>query len=351
MLKKTKIIKVGNILIGGGNPVVVQSMTKTPTRDVEATVAQIRSLEEAGCQIVRIAVPHEEDAWALKDIRKQVTIPLVADIHFNHTFALAAIEAGFDKIRINPGNIGNESKVRLIVDAAKEKGIPIRVGVNSGSLELDIRRKYKHVTADALVESALKNIRMLEKFKFTNIAVSVKSTSVLTTIQAYRKLSHKVDYPLHIGMTEAGIPKIGIIRSSIGIGALLADGIGDTIRVSLTSDPVEEVKVAFDILKSLEMISRGVTILSCPTCGRCSIDVERIASEVYERTNRVRTPMTVAIMGCEVNGPGEAADADVGLAGGNGVGLIFREGTVVRKVPEDEMVDALVDEIESMAIK
>jgi (E)-4-hydroxy-3-methylbut-2-enyl-diphosphate synthase len=349
--KKTKVVKVGSVLIGGGNSVVVQSMAKTLTKDVDATVNQIRELEAAGCQIVRLAVPHEEDAMALKDIRKQVKVPLVADIHFNHTFALAAIEAGFDKIRINPGNIGDEGKVKLIVDAAKGRGIPIRIGINSGSLELDIKKKYKHPTADALVESALKNINILEKLKFSDIVVSVKSTNVMTTIQAYKKLSQKTDYPLHIGLTESGIPKVGIIRSSIAIGALLAEGIGDTIRVSLTSEPLEEVKVAYDILKSLEMVSRGITILSCPTCGRCQIDVEKIASEVEERTRRITTPLTVAIMGCEVNGPGEAADADVGLAGGKGVGLIFREGTVVRKVPEAEMVDAVVDEIESMAIR
>lgn len=316
MNKKTRVIKVGNVPIGGGNPVVVQSMTKTFTHDVDSTVAQVHELELAGCQIVRVAVPHEEDALALKDIKQRINIPLVADIHFNYTFALTAIEAGVDKIRINPGNIGSKEAIRAIVSACKERGVPIRIGVNAGSLEKEILTKYKHPTAAALVESALNNIKILEKFSFHDIVVSIKSSSVRATLEAYRLISKKVSYPLHLGVTEAGIPKIGIVRSSIGIGALLAEGIGDTIRVSLTGNPVEEVRVAYEILRALELVRRGVTVISCPTCGRCSIDVEEIAIEIESRTAHIKTPLTVAIMGCEVNGPGEAADADVGLAGG-----------------------------------
>jgi len=351
MKKRTKEIKIGKVLIGGGNPVVVQSMTNTLTHDVAATVAQIHNLEKAGCQIVRVAVPHEEDAQALRKIKDNIHIPLVADIHFNYTYALMAIEAGVDKIRINPGNIGSKEAIKAIVSACKERGVPIRIGVNAGSLEKEILQKYKHPTAKALVESALNNIRILEKLSFHDIVVSIKSSSVPVTLEAYREISKKIKYPLHLGVTEAGIPKIGIVRSSIGIGALLAEGIGDTIRVSLTGNPLEEVRVAFEILKSLDLVERGVTIVSCPTCGRADIDVEAIANEVEKKTSHIKTPLRVAIMGCEVNGPGEAADADVGLAGGRGVGLIFREGTVVRKVPEAEMIEALLDEIESMAIR
>jgi (E)-4-hydroxy-3-methylbut-2-enyl-diphosphate synthase len=351
MRKKTRTIKIGNIFIGGNNPIAVQSMTKTPTKDVRATVAQIKKLEGVGCQIVRCAVRDTEDAEALKKIKAQTNIPLVADIHFNYKHAVIAAKAGVDKLRINPGNIGSIENVREVVAAARDRKIPIRIGVNSGSVEKDIQKKYKHVTAKALVESALKNISILEKLRFRDIVVSIKSTSVPVTIEAYRLLSKKVKYPLHVGVTEAGTPKIGMIRSSVGIGTLLAEGIGDTIRVSLTADPVEEVRVAKEILKCLEFIEGGVAIISCPTCGRCDIDVEKVANEVEERTRKIKTPIRVAIMGCEVNGPGEAADADVGLAGGRGLGLIFREGRIVRKVSEDEMVDALVDEIESMAIK
>jgi (E)-4-hydroxy-3-methylbut-2-enyl-diphosphate synthase len=348
---KTKEIKVGNLKIGAGNPITVQSMTKTNTSDIDATVKQIHELEAAGCQIVRSAVPDKESAQALKEIKKQINIPLVADIHFNHQYALMAAEAGVDKLRINPGNIGDPEKIKAVVDAAKAHKIPIRVGVNSGSLEPKIRKKYHgHVTAEGLVKSALDNVKTLEKFGFEDIIVSIKATSVPTTIKAYQMIAKKIAYPLHVGITEAGIPKIGTVRSAAGIGAILSQGIGDTIRVSLTGDPLEEVRVAYEILKSLELTYHGITIISCPTCGRADIDVVKIAQEVEQRTNRIKQPLTVAIMGCEVNGPGEAADADVGMAGGRGVGLIFREGQVVRKVPEAEMVDALVDEIESMAI-
>lgn len=350
--KSTKVIQVGNVKIGGGNPITVQSMTKTVTSDIDATVKQIHELEKAGCQIVRCAVPDKESALALKEIKKQINIPLVADIHFNHQYAVMAAEAGVDKLRINPGNIGDIDKIKAVVDAAKERKIPIRVGVNSGSLEKEIRKRYQgHVTAEGLVKSALKNVKALEDLGFDNIAISIKATSVPMTIKAYQMISKKTNYPLHVGITEAGIPKIGIVRSAAGIGAILAEGIGDTIRVSLTGDPVEEVRVGYEILKSLELVYHGVTLISCPTCGRADIDVVKIAQKVEEQTKHIKQPLRVAIMGCEVNGPGEAADADVGLAGGHGVGLIFREGQVVRKVREDEMLEALVDEIESMVIE
>jgi (E)-4-hydroxy-3-methylbut-2-enyl-diphosphate synthase len=326
-------------------------MTKTDTADVPATVKQIHELEAAGCQIVRCAVPDEKAAYALGEIKKQINIPLVADIHFNYKLAVISAEMGVDKLRINPGNIGDLDKIKTVVAAAKERKIPIRIGVNAGSLEKEIRKKHGELTAQALVESALKNIKILENLNFKDIVVSLKATSIPVTLAAYRMLAKKVKYPLHVGITEAGIPRIGMVRSAVGIGVLLAEGLGDTLRVSLTGDPVEEVRVGYEILKSLELVKHGLTILSCPTCGRCDIDVEAIANEVDERTRRILTPLKVAIMGCEVNGPGEAADADVGLAGGRGVGLIFRRGEVVRKVAEDEMVDALVDEIESLAIK
>lgn len=346
---KTRKIKVGNVWIGGGAPVSIQSMTKTNTSDIDATVKQINELASAGCQIVRCAVPDRKSALALKEIKRQIALPLVADIHFNHEYAIIAAESGVDKLRINPGNIGAPAKIAAVVAAARDHGIPIRVGVNSGSLEKDIKKKHKgQITAEGLVESAWRNVRILEKLKLQDIVISIKATSVPLTVKAYRLIAEKTVYPLHVGMTEAGIPRVGIIRSATGIGAVLAAGIGDTIRVSLTGDPVEEVRVGYEILKSLELVSRGVTILSCPTCGRTGIDVVGVASEIEAMTREIKQPLTVAIMGCEVNGPGEAADAEVGLAGGNGVGLIFREGTVVRKVPEAKMVEALLEEIENL---
>ena len=341
----TKVVSIGKVKIGGHNPVAIQSMTKTFTRDVKATVKQIKELEAAGCQIVRCAIPEEKDALAIKQIKKHIKIPLVADIHFNYRLALIAIEAGADKIRINPGNIGGTEKLKSVVSACKERKIPIRIGVNSGSLEKEILKKYRRPTAEALVESAMKNIRILEKLKFRDIVVSIKSTSVPVTIEAYRMLSKRIDHPLHVGITEAGISTSGIIKSSVGIGALLSEGIGDTIRVSLTGDPVNEVIVGKEILRSLELIKSGVTIISCPTCGRCEIDVEGIAKAVQERTMGVKKPVKIAIMGCAVNGPGEAADADVGLAGGKGTGLIFRNGKIVKKVPESQMVKELMKEV------
>ena len=351
MRRQSKTVKIGDVVIGDGAPIAVQSMTRTLTRNVDETVEEIKKLEKAGCHIVRVAVTDEKDAKAITDIKKQISIPLVADIHFNYKLALLSIEAGADKIRINPGNIGSEEKIKEIVSACKERKIPIRIGINSGSLEKEILQRYKHVTPEALLESALKNIKLLERMNFTDIVISVKSTSVPKTIDAYRLLAKKVRYPLHVGITESGFPRIGIVRSAVGLGILLHEGIGDTLRVSLTASPEEEVRVGLEILKSLELLDQGITIISCPTCGRCEIDVKAIAEEIEEKTRRIMLPLRVAIMGCEVNGPGEAADADVGVAGGRGVGLIFREGQVVRKVPESEMVEALLDEIESMAIK
>jgi (E)-4-hydroxy-3-methylbut-2-enyl-diphosphate synthase len=348
----TKKIKIGKVEIGGGNPIAVQSMTKTKTSDIDATVEQINKLQCAGCQIVRCAVPDRESALALKEIKKQTHIPIVADIHFNHEYAVIAAEGGVDKLRINPGNVGSLEKVKAIVAAAKDHGIPIRVGVNSGSLEKEILKKHNgHVTAEGLVKSALKNVKILEALDFTDIVIAVKATSVPMTVAAYNLIARQTKYPLHVGVTEAGIPRTGIVRSAAGIGAILSEGIGDTIRVSLTGDPVEEVRVGCEILKAMELTYHGVSVISCPTCGRTDVDVVKIAEEIEEQTRQIKQPLTVAIMGCEVNGPGEAADADVGLAAGKGVGLIFREGKIVRKVPEAEMVQALLDEIESMAIK
>ncbi|MFC1495864.1 flavodoxin-dependent (E)-4-hydroxy-3-methylbut-2-enyl-diphosphate synthase [Candidatus Margulisiibacteriota bacterium] len=350
MPRQTKEIKIGSVKIGNDNPIAIQSMTKTHTRDVTATVRQIKELEQAGCQIIRSAVKTEDDAKAISKIKSQISIPLVADIHFNHKLAIIAVNEGADKIRINPGNIGGGDKIEKVVSACKAANIPIRIGVNSGSLEKELIKKYTRPAAEALVEGALRNVKILEKLDFHDIVISIKATSVPTTIKAYELISKQTDYPLHVGITESGIPKTGIIRSAVGIGSILTKGIGDTIRVSLTGSPVEEVRVGIEILKSLELIEHGTTIISCPTCGRMEIDVEKIATEVEARTRNIKNPLKVAIMGCEVNGPGEAADADVGLAGGNGVGLIFRFGEVVRKVSEAEMVDALIDEIKSIVL-
>ncbi|OGC12398.1 4-hydroxy-3-methylbut-2-en-1-yl diphosphate synthase [candidate division WOR-1 bacterium RIFOXYA12_FULL_52_29] len=349
MKKHTRKILVGDLQLGGGAPVSVQSMTKTKTADVRATIEQIHQLEEAGCQVVRCAVPDRESALALKEIKKNISIPLVADIHFNHEHALLAAEAGVDKLRINPGNIGSEDKVKAVVSAAKERKIPIRIGVNSGSLPKDVLQKNGgRVTADGIIESALRHVAILERYDFHDIVLSLKATSVPLTIEAYRLMAEKVDYPLHVGITESGIPRTGIIRSAVGIGAILAEGIGDTLRVSLTGDPVEEVRVGFEILKSLELYKLGVTVISCPTCGRTDVDVATIAGEIEARTRGIKKPLTIAVMGCEVNGPGEAAEADLGLACGKGVGLIFRSGKIVKKVAEAEMVEALMAEVNKM---
>jgi (E)-4-hydroxy-3-methylbut-2-enyl-diphosphate synthase len=341
--KKTRKVWVGKVPIGGGTPISVQSMTKTDTRDVTATVKQIKRLEEVGCEIIRVAVPDMEAALALPKIRKRIKIPLVADIHFDYKLALKAIEAGVDKLRINPGNIGAEWKVKEIVKAAQDRKIPIRVGVNAGSLPRDLLAKYKKPTAPALVQAALRQVRILEDLNFRDIVISLKAFDVPMTVEAYRLVSKKTNYPLHLGITEAGLPLLGSVRSALGIGLLLAEGIGDTIRVSLTGDPVEEVKVGYEILKSLNLREHGPTIISCPTCGRCEIDLISLTKKVENKLKNVHVPLKIAVMGCVVNGPGEARDADLGIAGGKGYGLLFRKGKEIGKVKEKDLVEALMD--------
>lgn len=342
---KTKAIYVGNVPIGGGNPISVQSMTKTDTRDARSTLRQIRSLAEAGCEIIRVAVPDMEAAKSLGKIRRSSPIPVVADIHFDWRLALEAIRQGVDGLRINPGNIGAGWKVAEVVSAASDRGIPIRIGVNAGSLPKRLLEKYRHPTPEALVESAAEHIAILEGLGFGNIKVSLKASNVPTTVDAYRLFSRKFRYPLHIGISEAGPPFTGIIKSSVGLGILLSEGIGDTIRVSLSADPLEEVRVAYEILKSLGLREKGADIISCPTCGRCEIDVRGLASEVESRLRDIRRPITVAVMGCAVNGPGEAREADIGIAGGKGFGILFKKGKVLKKVVEKELLDTLLHEI------
>ena len=344
----TRQIFVGSVPIGGGAPVSVQSMTNTDTRDVSGTIDQIRRLAEAGCEIVRVAVPDREAAEALGQIKKGSPIPIIADIHFDYRLALGAVAAGIDGLRLNPGNIGDPVKVRQVVVAARERGIPIRIGVNAGSLDKSVLAKYGGVTAEGLVESALGHVRILEELDFRNIKISLKAFDIPLMTEAYRMISQVVDYPLHIGVTEAGTPRVGTIRSAVGIGALLSQGIGDTLRVSLTADPVEEVKVGFEILKALDLRQRGPVIVSCPTCGRTEIELIRIAEEVGKRIGHVKEPIKVAVMGCVVNGPGEAREADIGIAGGRGVGLLFKKGQVVRKIPEGDLVEELMKEIDLM---
>jgi (E)-4-hydroxy-3-methylbut-2-enyl-diphosphate synthase len=346
--KDTRQIKVGNIFIGGDSSVKVQSMTNTDTRDVVATVSQILKLEEAGCEIVRCAVPDMEASEALGKIVKQIHIPLVADIHFDYRLALNSIKNGIAKLRINPGNIGSNDRVKAVVEAARESGVPIRIGVNSGSLQKDILQSYGKVCPEALVASALRHVEILEDLNFFDIAISVKSSDVIQNIESYRLLSQKVDYPLHVGVTESGTAWRGTIKSSVGIGALLAEGIGDTIRVSLTDDPVEEIRVGREILKALGHLEDGIEFISCPTCGRTQIDLISIAKEVEGRLSNLNKKITVAVMGCAVNGPGEAVRADIGIAGGNGQGLIFKKGQIIRKVKEEELVEALIKEIENL---
>lgn len=346
--KKTRNVKVGNIYLGGSNKIAVQSMTNTDTRDVEATVNQILKLEEAGCDIVRCAVPDEEASMAIKDIVERVHIPVVADIHFDYRLALNAIKSGISALRINPGNIGNIEKVKIVANAAKEKKIPIRIGVNSGSLQKDILNKYGRVCADALVESALEHVKILEDLDFYDIVISIKSSDVIMMIESYRKISKLVDYPLHLGVTEAGTVWRGSIKSSVGIGTLLCEGIGDTIRVSLTGDPVEEIKVGKEILKSIGLLSEGIEFVSCPTCGRTQIDLISIAKEVENRLSGSKKNIKVAIMGCVVNGPGEAREADIGIAGGKGEGLIFKKGKIIKKVKEENLVEELINEINNI---
>lgn len=344
----TRQIKVGNVPVGGGAAVTIQSMTNTKTHDVDATVEQIRQLTAAGCEIVRVAVPDEAAARAIGDIKARIDIPLVVDIHFDYKLALMCIDAGCDKVRINPGNIGGEDRVKLVADACRAKGVPIRIGVNGGSLEKPLLAKYGGVTPEALVESAMGHIHLLEKFNFDQICVSMKSSSVPTTMAAYRLFSQQSDYPLHLGVTEAGTPKMGVMKSAIGIGGLLAQGIGDTFRVTLTADPVEEVYVARDILKADGLRRDGPELISCPTCGRTRVNLIQMAQEVERRLADVTKPITVAVMGCTVNGPGEASAADVGIAGGDGVGLLFRHGEIIKKLPQEQLVDGLFDLIKTL---
>jgi (E)-4-hydroxy-3-methylbut-2-enyl-diphosphate synthase len=346
--KKTKQISLGTLKIGGGAPVVVQSMTKTDTRDVSATVSQIKKLQAAGCEAVRAAVLNAEAADAVRHIKKKIKIPLIADIHFDHKLALAVIENGVDGLRINPGNIGSILKVREVVSAAKDKGIPIRIGVNAGSLEKDLLRRYKRPTARALVESAGRHIKILEDLKFRAIKVSLKASDVIKTVEAYRLFSEKFRYPVHIGISEAGPAWSGTIKSAVGLGMLLSEGIGDTMRVSLTADPVDEVKVAYEILKSLHLRQMGPELISCPTCGRCQIDIRGIVEKVEESMAGIKKPLKVAVMGCVVNGPGEAREADIGIAGGKGMGILFKHGKVVRTLKERELFSTLMKEIKKM---
>ncbi|MGI5978445.1 MAG: flavodoxin-dependent (E)-4-hydroxy-3-methylbut-2-enyl-diphosphate synthase [Oscillospiraceae bacterium] len=340
--EETKVLHVGPIAVGGDAPVSVQSMCSTKTSDVEATLAQIAALEAAGCDIVRLAVPDAAAAKALPAIRRGTKLPLVADIHFDYKLALAAADAGFDAIRINPGNIGSNENVRAVADACRQNGVPIRVGVNSGSIPKDLLEKYG-ATPEALVQSALRHIHILEELDFGDICVSLKSSSVPYTVAAYRRMAEAVSYPLHLGVTETGTPYMGVIKSAAGIGALLLDGIGSTIRVSLTAEPVEEVKAGIALLKAVGLRRDGVNIISCPTCGRTSIDLISLANEVERRLSPVKQPLTVAVMGCIVNGPGEAREADYGVAGGCGEGIVFRKGEIVAKVPEAALADALCD--------
>jgi (E)-4-hydroxy-3-methylbut-2-enyl-diphosphate synthase len=344
--KKTRTIYVGKVPVGGGNPIVVQSMTKTDTADVKSTIKQIKSLDASGCEIIRLAVPDMNAAKTLGKIKKSIRIPLIADIHFDWRLALEAIKQGVDGLRINPGNIGARWKIKDVVNAAGERGISIRIGVNAGSLEKELLKKYGHPKPEALVESAERHIQILEELKFTNIKVSLKASEVLKTVKAYRLFSERYDYPLHIGISEAGPPSRGIIKSSVGLGILLSERIGDTIRVSLTAEPEEEVRVAYEILKSLRLRKKGVDIISCPTCGRCRIDLKGLATKVEHKFRDIDKPITIAVMGCVVNGPGEAREADFGIAGGKGRGIIFKKGKILRTVKEDELLDALLEEIE-----
>ena len=344
----TRQIHVGPVAIGGGAPVSIQSMCNTPTENVDATVAQILRLEQAGCDIVRVAVPTREAAMAIPAIKARIHIPLVADIHFDYKLALLCIDGGVDKIRINPGNIGSPDSVRAVADGCREHGIPIRVGVNGGSLEKDILRKYGGVTAEALAESALGHVRLLEDCGFADVCISVKCSHVPVNMAAYRLLHERTDYPLHLGVTEAGTPDMGVLKSAIGIGGLLCQGVGDTLRVSLTADPVEEVAAAKRILQAIGLRRSGPDLIACPTCGRTKYDMLPIAREVERRLQDCTKPITVAVMGCVVNGPGEASAADVGIAGGDGEGLLFAKGKILRKLPQDKLVDALMEEIDKL---
>ena len=340
--KQTKEITIGNVKIGGNNPIAIQSMCNTDTRNAKATIEQIKKLEEEGCEIVRVAVPDIEASEAIKEIKKGIKIPLVADIHFDYRLALKAMENGIDKIRINPGNIGNEERIKAVITMAKERNIPLRIGVNSGSLEKDILEKYGKVTPKGLVESALRHVKIVEKYDYNNIVVSIKASSVPFSMETYSILSNEIDYPLHLGITEAGTVWSGAIKSAVGIGSILSMGIGDTIRVSLTGDPVEEVKTAKEILKSLGLRKFGIEFVSCPTCGRTEVDLISIANKVEQECKKINKNLKVAVMGCAVNGPGEAKGADIGIAGGKGYGRIFKKGEIIKKVPENELIPELL---------
>ena len=346
--RKTRQIQVGSVLIGGSAPIAVQSMANADTRDVEATVAQIHRLEQAGCEIIRVAVLDQEAAEAIRQIRGRISIPLIADIHFDYRLAIASMEHGAQAIRINPGNIGGAEKLAKVVAAAKLHGVAIRVGVNSGSVEKDILAKHGHPTPAAMVESALRNVALLERLAFEQIKISIKSSDAMTTIAAYRELSSQCDYPLHLGVTEAGGLIAGTVKSSVALGILLNEGIGDTFRISLTRDPVEEIRVGFELLRALHIRHRGPELISCPTCGRCQIDLFSLAEKVESHIQQMKTNLKIAVMGCVVNGPGEAKEADLGLAGGNGMGILFKKGKLYKKVPEEQLFAVFVAELERM---
>ncbi|HYC53992.1 MAG TPA: flavodoxin-dependent (E)-4-hydroxy-3-methylbut-2-enyl-diphosphate synthase [Candidatus Binatia bacterium] len=346
--RKSRQIFVGNVPVGGDAPIAVQSMTTTKTEDVVATLEEIHRLEEAGCEIVRVAVPHKRDAEALGKIRSQIKIPLIADIHFDYRLALMALDQGVDCIRLNPGNIGSRDRVEEVVRAARPRRVPIRIGVNAGSLEEDLLDEYGYPTAEAMVKSAMRHVAILEELDFSDIKISIKASSVPLMVEAYRQLARACDYPLHVGVTEAGMPPTGIVKSSIGIGMLLAEGIGDTIRVSLTADPVEEVQAGFDILRALNIRAKGAMIVACPSCGRIEVDLFKLVEEAKQRLAHVQKPITVSILGCAVNGPGEARESDIGIAGGKNGGLLIRRGKVIGKYKEGELVDALVRAVDEM---
>ena len=346
--RETRKIQVGNVAIGGDAPIVVQSMCSTDTRDIPASLQQINRLAEVGCELIRLAVLDDKAVEALKSIKEKAPIPLIADIHFDHRLALGALKAGVDGLRINPGNIGGEKAMAKVVRAAAERRVPIRIGVNSGSLDKDLHKRYGGATPEAMVESALRQVQLLESLQFHEMKISLKSSDVMTMVESYRLLADRVAYPLHLGVTEAGTLISGTAKSAVGIGLLLAEGIGDTIRVSLTSDPIDEIKAAYEILRALKLRERGVEVISCPTCGRCEIDIIGLTHEVEKRLLTVKTPLKVAIMGCVVNGPGEAKEADVGIAGGRGQGILFKKGEIVQKISEEKLMARLLEEISLM---
>lgn len=346
----TRQINAGGVRIGGGAPVSIQSMLNTATTDVEGSLAQIAALKAAGCELARLAVPDQAAAKGFAAIAARSPLPLVADIHFDYRLAIESVAAGVDKVRINPGNIGDDDRVRQVVQYCKQHEVPIRVGVNSGSLEKNILAKYGHPTAQAMVDSALYHVSLIERYDYDQVAISIKSSNVPTMIEAYRLAASQCDYPLHLGVTEAGTARMGLIKSAVGIGSLLCDGIGDTIRVSLTDDPVNEIAAAKDILRSIGLCNEGITFISCPTCGRTKIDLISLANRVEQRLSGIKAPLTVAVMGCAVNGPGEAREADIGIAGGDGCAILFRKGEILRKIPEDQVVEELAKEVEQLAL-